>query len=107
MTIIVDDDINLDDPKDVIWAMGTRCEPKTGTHIFSRLSSEQLDPLLPPEVREVRGTFEFSRIIINACRPYNRIKDFPQVNIFSEKWRQKVRQKWGKELFPSGRTVKD
>lgn len=97
LTVIVDDDINLDDPRDVIWAVGTRGDLKSGTYTFTGRSSDQLDPMMPSEVREEKGSFEYTRIIINACRPYK--KDFPAVCVFGEEWREKIRNKWGDNLF--------
>lgn len=97
LTFIVDDDINLDDPRDVIWAVGTRGDLKSGTHLFPGRSSDQLDPMMPAEVREKKGSFDYTRVIINACPPYK--KDFPAVCVFGEEWREKIRKKWGDNLF--------
>ena len=99
MTVIVDDDIDLADPRDVLWAIGTRAELKTGSHFFTGVCNDQLDPMMPDEVREKRGTFEFTRIVINACRPYRWITNFPPVVYSSEKWRGKIRERWGKNPF--------
>ena len=89
--------INLDDAKDVIWAVGTRSDLKTGSYFFPGRTSDQLDPMMPPEVREKKGSFDYTRIIINACPPYK--KDFPAVCVFGEEWREKIRKKWGDNLF--------
>lgn len=97
LTIIVDDDIDLDDPRDVIWAVGTRSDLKSGTYFFTGHSSDQLDPMMPAEVREKKGAFEYTRIVINSCRPYK--KDFPAVCVFGPQWREKIRAKWGDGLF--------
>ena len=97
LTFIVDEDINLDDAKDVIWAVGTRSDLKTGSYFFPGRTSDQLDPMMPPEVREKKGSFDYTRIIINACPPYK--KDFPAVCVFGEEWREKIRKKWGDNLF--------
>ncbi|MBI4526814.1 MAG: UbiD family decarboxylase [Deltaproteobacteria bacterium] len=102
LTVIVDDDINLDDPRDVIWAIGTRSEIKTGTHFFIGVSGDQLDPMMPPDVREEKGIFEFTRSVINACRPYRRLHDFPPVCVFGDAWRKKINDKWGTGLFSPG-----
>ena len=99
MNIIVDDDINLDDPRDVMWAVGTRCEPKTGSYIYDGESSDQMHPMMPREAQETKGTFPYSKIALNACRPYDRIKDFAPVSVFSEAMREKVRKKWGNDAF--------
>jgi 3-polyprenyl-4-hydroxybenzoate decarboxylase len=99
MTVIVDDDINLEDPRDVLWAIGTRAEIKSGSQFFTGVSDDQLDPMMPVEVREKRGKFEFTRIVINACRPYRQLATYPPVVYSSDKWRNKVRQRWGENPF--------
>jgi 3-polyprenyl-4-hydroxybenzoate decarboxylase len=99
MTVIVDDDINLEDPRDVLWAIGTRAEIRSGSQFFTGFSDDQLDPMMPPEVREKRDKFEFTRIVINACRPYKQLATFPPVVYSSEKWRSKIRQRWGENPF--------
>lgn len=99
MTVIVDDDINLEDPRDVLWAIGTRAEIKSGSQFFTGVSDDQLDPMMPVEVREKRGKFEFTRIVINACRPYRQLATYPPVVYSSDKWRSKIRQRWGDNPF--------
>lgn len=99
MTVIVDDDIDLDDPRDVLWAIGTRADLKVGCRFFSELSDDQLDPLMPAEVRKRRGSFEITRIVINACRPYRRISTFPSVVYSSERWRAPIHERWGQDPF--------
>ena len=102
MTVIVDEDINLEDPRDVLWAIGTRAEIRSGSQFFNGVSDDQLDPMMPAEVREKRGKFEFTRIVINACRPYKQLATYPSVVYSSEKWRSKVRQRWGENPFTKG-----
>ncbi|MBI4488144.1 MAG: hypothetical protein HY694_03585 [Deltaproteobacteria bacterium] len=77
---------------------------ETITYFFTGHNSDQLDPMMPPEVRERKGSYEFNRIIIDACRPFDRIKDFPPVAVFGEEWRQKIRKKWGDHLFSPSRS---
>lgn len=98
VAIIVDDDIDLNDPKDIIWAVGTRCEPKAGTFVASGWSREELDPMAPLEAVEGRKPFEISRLIINACKPFGKIANFPKVNAFSLSYRRKIVGKWGGEI---------
>ena len=95
--VVVDEDINPRDPEDVLWAIGTRCDPATTLSILSGCSTGQLDPRIPPE-RKQRGDYTYSCAIINACKPYDWIKDFPKTNIASPELRQTVLAKW-KDLF--------
>jgi len=50
--------------------------------------------MLSPAKRAVRD-FTTSKVIINACRPYHWIKEFPPVNIASNELRKKVMDRWG------------
>src|SRR5215510_8882609 len=53
-----------------------------------------LDPVYPKGAKKFFG----SRAVIDACRPYDWIEDFPRVAESSEAEKQKVLKKW-KELF--------
>jgi len=95
--VVVDEDINPRDPEDVLWAIGTRCDPETTITILKGTQASALDPRIPPE-RKKRGDFTSSQAIIDACKPYHWIKDFPSTNIASQELRRQVLQKW-RELF--------
>jgi 3-polyprenyl-4-hydroxybenzoate decarboxylase len=83
----------------VLWAIGTRADIKSGSQFFTGTSDDQLDPMMPAQVRESRGKFEFTRLVINACRPYKQLATYPPVVYSSEKWRSKVRNRWGNNPF--------
>ncbi len=72
--VVVDDDIDPTDIHDVIWAMGTRCDPKTRTTILDNCWSSRLDTMVTDYSRLYN-----SRIVVDACKPYERIDDFPKV----------------------------
>jgi 4-hydroxy-3-polyprenylbenzoate decarboxylase len=95
--VVVDEDINPRDPEEVLWAIGTRCDPETTLTILKGCQTSALDPRIPPD-RKKQKDFTSSRAIINACKPYEWIKDFPPTNIASPELRSKVLGKW-KELF--------
>jgi 4-hydroxy-3-polyprenylbenzoate decarboxylase len=99
--VIVDDDINPRDPEEVLWAMGTRCDPETSVTILRDCPSSALDPRIPPERKE-RGDFTSSRVIVDACKPYGWIGEFPATNKASANLRQKILQKW-QDLFLTNR----
>ena len=95
--VVVDEDINPRDPEEVLWAIGTRCDPETSLMILKGCPSGPLNPRIPPEQKR-RGDFTSSRGIINACKPYEWIKEFPPTNIASPELRSRILEKW-KELF--------
>jgi UbiD family decarboxylase len=92
--VVVDDDIDPSNLADVIWAMGTRTNPEKDIDLLRNTYSSTLDPVYPNGARKFFG----SRAVIDACRPYDWIEDFPRVAESSEAEKQKVLKKW-KELF--------
>jgi 4-hydroxy-3-polyprenylbenzoate decarboxylase len=97
ITIVVDEDIDITDTAEVMWAMATRWDPKTQTDIIDGCWTGHLDPTLPAEKRE-RGDLTNSRIIIYAVRPYHWKDEYPKVNQFDAADLEKVRAKWENEL---------
>lgn len=92
--IVVDDDIDPTNTYDVLWAMSTRSDPEQDIEIIRRSWSGPLDPILPP------GKKQFSsRAIVDACRPFDWIEDFPPVAESSLKVREQVADRWGKVIF--------
>jgi 4-hydroxy-3-polyprenylbenzoate decarboxylase len=87
--VVVDDDIDPTDIHDVIWAMGTRCDPKTMTTLLDRCWSSRLDTMVTDYSRLYN-----SRMVIDACRPYERIDAFPPVAQSSPELAAAVRAKY-------------
>ncbi len=102
--VVVDEDINPRDPEDVLWAIGTRCDPVTALTVLKGCTSSALDPRIPPQRKEKRD-FTSSRAILVACKPYHWMKEFPKTNIAGPRLRRKVVEKWG-HLFQSQRAAK-
>src|SRR2546430_2504844 len=63
--IVVDDDIDVMDLNDVVWAMSTRSDPVESIDIIKRAWSGPLDPRIP---KDRKG--HNSRAIIDATRPF-------------------------------------
>ena len=97
MTIVVDDDIDITDPAEVMWAMATRWDPKSQSDMIDGCWSGYLDPILAPEKRE-SADMTNSRIIIYAVRPYHWKDQFPKVNAVSRDYADKVRANWRDRL---------
>jgi 4-hydroxy-3-polyprenylbenzoate decarboxylase len=70
--VVVDDDIDAYDIDDVLWAMCSRADPVDSAEILRRCWSGPLDPIIP---RERKGFS--SRMIIDACRPFEWRDKFP------------------------------
>ena len=91
--IVVDEDIDVTNTNDVLWALTTRSNPEIDIEIIRRSWSGALDPIIP---KGQKG--HSSRGIIDACRPYEWINDFPPVAESSPEVRRAAEEKWGKIL---------
>lgn len=98
-TVVVDSDIDSFDRDEVLWAMCSRCDPKTDIQIISNCYSTPLDPLIPPE-RKREGDFSNSRALIDATRPYHWFDEYPEVTDISDDYRRELLEKWSAELKP-------
>jgi 4-hydroxy-3-polyprenylbenzoate decarboxylase len=94
-TVVVDDDIDPTRIDDVVWALSTRCDPASGIDIQRRCWSSALDPMIHPDSK----VFLNSRAVIDACRPYEWIKQFPEVAETSPELRKKMLEKYGRRFF--------
>jgi len=92
--IVVDDDIDVSNLEELVWAMVTRSDPATSIDIIKDAWSTPLDPRISPE-EKAKGNFTNSRGIINACRPWHWKDEFPKVNMPSPELRRKSREKFG------------
>jgi 4-hydroxy-3-polyprenylbenzoate decarboxylase len=95
--IVVDEDIDSSNMADVLWAIGTRCDPETSIEILRGCWSSPIDPRIPPEKRS-KGDFTNSRAIIDACKPFYWRKDFPSVHALNTSEKDEVLKKW-RHLF--------
>lgn len=87
--VVVDDDIDVADFNDVLWAMCTRVDPAKSIEITKRGWSGPLDPIIPKAEKGFN-----SRAIIDACRPFEWMKDFPPVSGASKELKDKVKEKY-------------
>jgi UbiD family decarboxylase len=88
-TIVVDSDVNPRDLGEVMWAACGRCDPQTDIEIMKRTWGSRVDPLTLP------GALAFnSRAVIDACRPYERLDDFPVVAESSPDLVAEVSRRW-------------
>jgi len=92
--IVVDDDIDVSNLEEVIWALITRSDPATSIDIIRGAWSTPLDPRIEPE-RKAAGDYTNSRAVIDACRPWHWRDKFPAVNMPSAEERRIGLQKFG------------
>jgi len=96
--IVVDDDIDPFDLHDVLWAIATRCDPETSLDVCRRIWSYKIDPRLPKQKKEA-GDYTGAVAIIDACRPYHWIDEFPRTTKISEELLKATEEKWGKFFY--------
>jgi UbiD family decarboxylase len=102
--VLVDDDVDIFNTQEVLWAIGSRTIAHSGVRIVEGSATDQLDPRVPPGERSDpkmahdkdrgRNFFRADNLIINACRPYEWKDEFPKVNVNSPQLRQSVEKKW-------------
>ncbi|MBM2831061.1 MAG: ubiquinone biosynthesis protein UbiD [Dehalococcoidia bacterium] len=92
--VVVDDDIDVTSISDVLWALTTRSDPEKHIDILRRVRSTSLDPM----IRKPAESFHNSTAIIEACRPYEWMSEFPEAVEFSPGIEKKMMAKWGKVL---------
>ena len=97
IVIVVEDDIDITNSAEVMWALATRWDPKTATDIIDGCWTGYIDPMLPPDLRDVNSPVN-SRIIIYAVRPFAWKDQFPKVNAVPADYAESVRAKWAGKL---------
>src|SRR5262245_16178304 len=90
--VVVDEDVDPTNLDEVIWAMCTRCDPAEDIDFIRRHWSGPLDPRLP------KGVPWNSRAIVDACRPYELLFDYPPVVKASPELREQVLRKFEDQL---------
>jgi 4-hydroxy-3-polyprenylbenzoate decarboxylase len=91
--LVVDEDIDVTNLNDVVWAMCTRCDPATSIDIIRRTWSGPLDPIIP-----LGQKGHNSRMIIEATRPYEWRESFPSVSEIGGETRAQMERKWHETL---------
>jgi UbiD family decarboxylase len=93
---VVDDDIDVTDLEDVIWAILTRADPSRAVDILTRQLSGPLDPAIPPDDKTYN-----SRLLIDATKPWEWRDKYPASLGPDPATKAATRKKWG-YLLESG-----
>ncbi|HEY0536408.1 MAG TPA: UbiD family decarboxylase [Actinoplanes sp.] len=88
IVITVDADINPRRLDEVMWAASTRCDPGTDIEIMRQTWGSRVDPLY------IGGPRYNSRVLIDACTPYERLGSFPAVATASPSSLEAVARRW-------------
>jgi UbiD family decarboxylase len=90
-SVVVDEDIDPSNLQEVMWAVATRTDPDLDIDIIKRGMGSKNDPM--SIANPYKAPFN-TKAIIDACRPYDYIKEFPEVAEASKELQEKVRSKW-------------
>lgn len=80
--------------------IGTRRDPATSFEVADPCWSTPIDPKIGPDDRQ-RRNFTGSRGIIDACKPFHWIKEFPPTSTIAEQDFEETMRKWGSILSTS------
>ncbi|ATW23730.1 UbiD family decarboxylase [Candidatus Formimonas warabiya] len=94
IVVVTDDDIDISNMEELMWAILTRYDPAKDTNILTNCWSGPLDPLIPPE-KKAKGEYFNSRLIIDATKPWHWRHEFPKSIIPDKEYRKKTLEKWG------------
>jgi len=90
IVVVVDEDIDVTDINDVMWAILTRSDPERSLDIIHRAWSGPLDPAIRPEDKGFN-----SRLIIDATKPWEWRDRFPIAIGPDAETKRETRKKWG------------
>ncbi len=94
LVIVVDEDIDLYDINDVLWAICTRCDPKEDVEILKKCWGRQADSIAYPA-----GDRAFnSRMVIDACISWELRDTFSRRAGMTPQQKQAVIEKWKGKL---------
>lgn len=89
--IVVDDDIDPSNIREVMWAVVSRADPGSDIEILRKTWGAPGDPL---RFTYPEGTLYNARAVIDACRAFEHIEDFAPVAASTPQERQATAEKW-------------
>jgi UbiD family decarboxylase len=90
-SVVVDEDIDPANLQEVMWAVATRTDPAVDIDIIERGMGSKNDPMFVAYRYDAPYS---SKAVIDACRPWDHLADFPAVAEASKELQQKIRAKW-------------
>jgi UbiD family decarboxylase len=94
-TIVVDEDIDPANLQEVMWALATRTEPEEDFDLIRRGMGSKTDPM---SIAYKQSAPLASKVVIDACKPFEHLAKFPAVVEASGELQELVKTKW-KDLF--------
>jgi len=94
-SVVVDEDIDPANLQEVMWAVATRTDPAIDIDIIQRGMGSKNDPMFVAYRYDAPFS---SKAVIDACRPWDHLHEFPVVAEASRELQDRTRAKW-KDLF--------
>ncbi|WP_191967080.1 MULTISPECIES: UbiD family decarboxylase [Haloferax] len=93
ITIVVDEDINVYDLDEVLWATVSRCDPAEDMQLIENCVSSRINPRLSAE-QEKSGDHTKSRLFFDATKPYHWKEEFPPDTKLDPDMEADLRAEW-------------
>jgi UbiD family decarboxylase len=90
-SVVVDEDIDPANLQEVMWAVATRTDPAIDIDIIQRGMGSKNDPMFVAYRYDAPFS---SKAVIDACRPWDHLHEFPLVAEASRELQEKTRAKW-------------
>jgi UbiD family decarboxylase len=90
-SVVVDEDIDPANLQEVMWAVATRTDPAVDIDIIQRGMGSKNDPMFVAYRYDAPFS---SKAIIDACRPWDHLAEFPAVAEASKELQERIRAKW-------------
>ncbi len=90
-SVVVDEDIDPSSLQEVMWAVATRTDPALDIDIIQRGMGSKNDPMFVAYQYDAPLS---SKAVIDACRPWDHLDEFPAVAETSKELQEKTRAKW-------------
>ena len=91
--IVTDDDIDVTDLEELIWAALMCCDPATEMDFIKNAWTSNADPRLHPD-EKAKGNATNSRLIIDATKPFHWRDRFPKSTKPREELLELAREKF-------------
>jgi UbiD family decarboxylase len=90
-SVVVDEDIDPSNLQEVMWAVATRTDPALDIDIIQRGMGSKNDPMFVAYQYDAPLS---SKAVIDACRPWDHLDEFPAVAEASKELQERTRAKW-------------
>lgn len=94
--IIVDDDIDITNNEEVLWALATRTDANF-IDVVRGVNTSILDPMtldIASGSQRLSTGVSTAKVLIDACKPIAKGAEFPKENKFQENYLEEIRKKW-------------